>query len=53
MSRKKAFKPPKVEQATMSDSRFGVRRMFLTKQERPRIATYRTPGKGPNGESQN
>ena len=53
MSRKKEFNPPKAEKVTFTDSRFGIRRMFLNKQERPRIATYRTPGKGVKGEHQN
>jgi len=53
MNRKKEFQPPKAQEVTIKDSRFGIRRMFLTSQERPRIATYATPGKGPNGEHQN
>jgi hypothetical protein len=53
MKRKKEFKMPKAQEVTIRDSRFGLRRMFLTAQERPRIATYSTPGKGPNGEHQN
>lgn len=53
VSRKKEFKSPKVQKSTIRDSRFGIRRMFLTSQERPRIATYGTPGRGVNGEHQN
>lgn len=53
MSRKKSFKQPKAQKSTITDSRFGVRRMFLNPQERPRIAVYRTPGKGVKGEHQN
>ena len=30
-----------------------VIRLFINEQERPRIATYMGPGKGPNGEHQN
>jgi hypothetical protein len=51
--RDKEFKQAISEPATFNDSRFGIRRMFLNKQERPRIAMYRTPGKGVRGESQN
>jgi len=53
MKRKDNFKQPKIEQVTVNDSRFGVRRLFLNTQERPRIRTWQNPGKGPNGESQN
>jgi len=53
MNRKKEFKQPKIEKVTIKDSRFGVRRMFLNTQERPRIATYKTPGKGVQGEHLN
>jgi len=53
VSRKKEFKTPKIKKSTIQDSRFGIRRMFLTAQERPRIATYQTPGRGVNGEHQN
>jgi hypothetical protein len=53
MKRKKEFKQPKAEQVTISDSRFGIRRMFLNSQERPRVAQYRNAGRGPNGEHQN
>jgi hypothetical protein len=53
MNRKKNFAQPKQEQVTIRDSRFGIRRMFLNPQERPRIHVPQLPGKGPNGESQN
>jgi len=53
MSRKKSFKQPKIEQVTIRDSRFGVRRLFLNTEERPRIHVPQRPGRGPNGESQN
>jgi len=53
MNRKKEFKQPKVQKVTIQDSRFGIRRMFLNSQERPRIAQYRNAGRGPNGEHQN
>jgi hypothetical protein len=51
--RKKAFKESTEQPLTVNDSRFGIRRLFINSQERPRIATYNTPGKGPNGEHQN
>ena len=47
------FKQQIAEPATYADSRFGIRRLFLTKQERPRVAHFSSPGKGPNGEHQN
>jgi hypothetical protein len=53
MNRKKEFKQPKAQKVTIQDSRFGIRRMFLNSQERPRIAQYRNAGRGPNGEHQN
>jgi len=53
VKRKKEFKQSKTQQVTIQDSRFGIRRMFLNTQERPRIAQYRNAGRGPNGEHQN
>ena len=41
------FKP-----TTIRDSRFGIRKIFLTKNETPTIGTYTNPGRGPNGEHQ-
>jgi hypothetical protein len=38
----------------VNDSRFGLRKFFLNENEKPRIGgIYASPGKGPNGESQN
>lgn len=48
MSRDKEFKT-----ATIVDSRFGKRKITLNTKEKPSIAVYGTPGKGPNGEHQN
>jgi hypothetical protein len=53
MSKKKEFKNAVAKPTTINDSRFGIRRIFLTKQERPRIGTYMNAGRGQNGESQN
>jgi hypothetical protein len=53
MSRKKEFEIPTAKEVTIRDSRFGLRRMFLNENEKPNIAIYSTPGKGPNGEHQN
>jgi hypothetical protein len=53
MKRNKVFKEPLAKPVTINDSRFGIRRMFLNSQERPRIKTYSSMGKGQNGESQN
>jgi hypothetical protein len=43
---------PNAEQVNISDSRFGIRRLFLTPQERPRIRVAQNPGRGASGESQ-
>jgi len=53
MKRKTAFKETLAKPLTVNDSRFGIRRMFLNTQERPRIKGYTSAGRGPNGESQN
>jgi hypothetical protein len=53
MKRKATFKETLVKPLTVNDSRFGIRRMFLSTQERPRIKSYTAPGRGQNGESQN
>jgi hypothetical protein len=50
MSRKKEFfsitKP-----ILVNDSRFGLRKMFLTKSGDAKKGVYNNPGKGANGES--
>ena len=50
MSRKKEFlnitKP-----ILVNDSRFGLRKMFLTKSGDAKKGVYKNPGKGANGES--
>jgi hypothetical protein len=53
MSRKKEFKESVFKPLTVNDSRFGIRKMFLNTKEKPSIAGYSSPGKGPNGEHQN
>jgi len=53
MSRKKEFKSSVEKPLTIKDSRFGLRKMYLNEKEKPSIAVYGTPGKGPNGEHQN
>lgn len=52
MKRKDVFKETLVKPLVVNDSRFGIRRMFLSTQERPRIKGYTKPGRGQNGESQ-
>lgn len=37
----------------VNDSRFGLRKFPLNKNETPTIATYTGVGRGPNGEHQN
>lgn len=51
--RKKEFDAAVHKPITIRDSRFGIRKLFTNTQEKPLIATYRTPGKGVQGESQN
>lgn len=51
--RKKEFDNAVHKPITIRDSRFGIRQLFTNTKEKPRIATYRLPGKGVNGESQN
>lgn len=53
IKRKSEFKNAVIKPAKYVDSRFGIRRLFLNKQERPRVAQYSKPGRGPNGEHQN
>lgn len=53
MTRKQTFKESLVKPITVNDSRFGIRRLLLNTQERPRIKGYTRPGRGQNGESQN
>ena len=53
VKRNSEFKQQIAKPAKYIDSRFGIRRLFLTKQERPRVAQYSKPGRGPNGEHQN
>lgn len=53
LARNKEFKEANFKPITVKDSRFGIRRLFINNQERPRIGTYANPGKGPNGEHQN
>jgi len=52
-NRKAAFKDSTAKPLIINDSRFGLRKMYINEKERPSIATYRLPGKGPNGEHQN
>jgi hypothetical protein len=52
-SLRKEFKNSTSKPLVIKDSRFGIRRLFVNSQERPRIATYSEPGRGQNGEHQN
>jgi hypothetical protein len=40
------FSKGMVKPIIIKDSRFGVRRLFLNTQERPRIGVYKKPGRG-------
>jgi hypothetical protein len=51
--RKQEFKAAKVKVLQIRDSRFGLRKLFLTDKEKPSIGAWNRPGRGPNGESQN
>ena len=39
------FKAAAVKPTTISDSRFGIRKLYLTPNERPSIFTYNNPGR--------
>lgn len=51
--RKNEFKEAVVKPTQIKDSRFGIRKFFLTDADKPSIGIYNTTGRGPNGESQN
>lgn len=42
-----------IKPTEIKDSRFGLRKFFVNDAEKPSIGIYNTPGRGPNGESQN
>lgn len=43
--RKDEFKNGIFKPIQINDSRFGVRRLFLNAQERPRVFSYKNPGR--------
>jgi hypothetical protein len=47
------FKDAVAKPVEVNDSRFGLRNFFVNDAEKPSIGIYNTPGRGPNGESQN
>lgn len=53
VARSKEFKKSNIKPIVVNDSRFGLRRLFLNAQERPRIGLYAKPGRGQRGESAN
>jgi len=53
VGRSKEFNKSTVKPIVVNDSRFGLRRLFLNAQERPRVGLYSKPGKGTRGESAN
>jgi len=53
MKRRKAFKEGNPKPLVTHDSRFGIRKIYLNPNETPKIATYSSVGRGPNGEHQN
>ena len=53
MARSKEFKKSTIKPLVVKDSRFGIRRLFINAQERPRTASYAKPGRGQRGESAN
>lgn len=52
MSRKKEFSTKSPEKLVLRDSRFGLRQIYLNPNEKPSIAVFNKPGRGPNGEHQ-
>lgn len=53
VARSKEFGKATIKPLVVKDSRFGLRRLFLNAQERPRIGLYAKPGRGQRGESAN
>lgn len=53
VARSKEFKKSTIKPLMVKDSRFGIRRLFINAQERPRTASYAKPGRGQHGESAN
>lgn len=53
VARSKEFSKANIKPLVVKDSRFGLRRLFLNAQERPRIGLYAKPGRGQRGESAN
>ena len=51
--RKVEFKDAHPKPVEINDSRFGLRKFFFNDTDKPSIGIYNTPGRGPNGESQN
>ena len=51
MKRVKSFSEAVPMTYTVKDSRFGLRKL-VNNPERPSIASYSAPGRGPNGEHQ-
>ena len=45
MKRTKSFKQDIYKPVTISDARFGIRRIFLNTQDKPSIKTYKNPGR--------
>lgn len=50
--RSKEFIKSLARPVQIRDSRFGIHRIFLNSQERPRIKVYMDADRGPNGEHQ-
>ena len=48
-----AIKDAHPKPVEINDSRFGLRKFFFNDTDKPSIGIYNTPGRGPNGESQN
>ncbi len=50
--RKSSFKKAVPKPKKVMDSRFGLRKLYQNN-EKPSVAVWNSPGRGPNGESQN
>lgn len=50
--RKTSFKKAVAKPKEVMDSRFGHKKLYKN-DEKPSIAVWNSPGRGPNGESQN
>ena len=49
MKRRQEFSKAVFKPITVNDSRFGIRKLFMTTKERPSIGQYQNPGRAWHG----